>query len=373
MNFKISKKTIYNGLVTVSRAISANTPLPALSGIKIECTRNKLTLTGSNADISIQTAITRDDEDFIYEVTEEGAIVIEAKYIIEIVRKIDCDVIDFSLVDGSLTKISGDSAEFKINGINASDYPNIDFNKPLQNFKIDADLMRAVISQTTFAASDKETRPILTGVNFSAADGKLECIATDSFRLAKKTITINAPYNFNITIPAKSLNEVEKIIDRDGAVEIAVSEKKIQFFFADTLIQTRLIDGKFPDTSRLIPEEFASSLLVDARDMLNAIDRASFIKNDGIPIVKLALDEKEVVVSSKSQEVGSSVEKLIYEKYNGEPLTISFCGKYVYDAIRFLDTQQISIDFTTDMKPFIIRNNEDQSIIQLILPVRTYN
>ena len=373
MNFKISKKVIYTGLVTVSRAISANSPLPALSGIKIECFKNKLILTGSNTDISIQTSIEKNDDEFTFDVIEEGSVVIEAKYIIEIVRKIDSNVIDFAIIDGSLTKISGEPAEFKINGIKAMDYPNIDFNKPAQNFKINADIMRAIISQTTFAASDKEARPILTGVNFVAADGVLECVATDSFRLAKKIINLNVDHNFNITIPAKSLDEVEKIIDRDGDVEIAVSDKKIQFYFGTTLVQTRLIDGKYPDTARLIPEEFSSTLIVDARDMLNAIDRASFIKNDGIPVVKLALTGDEAVVSSKSQEVGSSVEKLLYEKYEGEPLTISFSGKYVYDAIRFLDTPQISIEFTSDMKPFVIKSREDDATIQLILPVRTYN
>jgi len=333
-----------------------------------------LILTASNnSDISIQTIIEKNDEDF-FEVYEEGSVVIEAKYILEIVRKIDSDLIDFSIVDGSLTKISGDSAEFNINGVKASDYPNIDFSKPLQNFKIDADTIRSVISQTTFASSDEVSRPIFTGVNFSAKDGIMECIATDSFRLAKKTINILAPYNFNITIPAKTLKEVEKIIDREGEVEIAVNEKKVQFYFGATLIQTRLIDGKFPDTSRLIPEEFFSNLIVDSRDILSAIDRASFIKNnDGIPIVKLTLAPDEVIVSSKSQEVGSSVEKLVYEKYSGEPLTISFRGNYVYDAIRFLSTSQVSVEFTTDMKPFVIRDIEDDSIIQLILPVRTYN
>jgi len=373
MKFKIAKKTISTGLIAVSRAISANTPIPALSGIKIDCASNTLILTASNnSDISIQTVIEKSDENF-FEVFEEGSIVIEAKYILEIVRKIDCDIIDFAIIDGSLTKISGDSAEFNINGIKANDYPNIDFSKPLQNFKIDADTIRSVISQTSFASSDEITRPIFTGVNFAAKDGVMECIATDSFRLAKKTINILAPYNFNITIPAKTLREVEKIIDREGEVEIAVNEKKVQFYFGTTLIQTRLIDGKFPDTSRLIPEEFSSILTVDTRDILSAIDRASFIKNDGIPVVKLSLAADEIIVSSKSQEVGSSVEKLIYEKYEGEPLTISFRGNYVYDAIRFLSTSQVSIEFTTDMKPFVIKDLEDSSIIQLILPVRTYN
>ncbi len=372
MKFKISKKVIYNSLSIVARAISANTPLPALSGIKIDCQENKIILIGSNSDISIQTVI-NPDKNYVLEIVEEGKIVIEAKYIIEIVRKIDSDTIEFEIIDGCLTKISGESAEFRINGIKDTDYPNIDFSKPIQEFKLDAYLLKTVINQTTFATSDKDTRPILTGVNFVANNGSLECIGTDSFRLAKKTIKINFEDNFNITIPAKSLNEVEKIIDRDGNISVAVSDKKIQFYFKDTLIQTRLIDGKFPDTSRLIPEISAAKLVVDAQDMLNAIDRASFIKNEGVSIIKLSLASNEVVISSKSLEVGSSVEKLIYEEYIGNPMSISFSGRYVFDAIKYLNTQKIIIEFNNEIKPFVVKASDDDSIIQLIVPVKTFN
>lgn len=372
MKFKIAKKIIYNGLVTVARAISANSPLPALSGIKFDCKKDHLILTGSNSDISIQTKI-YPNKNYILEIIETGQVVIETKYILEIVRKIDADVIILEIVDGSLTKISGDTAEFKINGVRASDYPNIDFNKPEINFSIDAYSFKNVINQTTFATSDRDNRPLLNGVNFIASEGKLECVGTDSFRLAKKTININNNDSFNIIIPAKSLNEVEKIIDRDEPIEVAISEKKIQFYFENTLIQTRLIDGKFPDVSRLIPNEFLAKLVIEGQDMLNAIDRASFIKNDGVSVIKLSLSTDEVIMSSKSQEVGSSVEKLVYQEYIGDPLTISFSGRYVFDAIRYLNSQKIIIEFSSENKPFIIKMVDDESIVQLIVPVKTFN
>lgn len=373
MHFKISKKVFYNSLNIVSRAISANSPLPALSGIKIVCEPTRLVLVGSNADISIQTVITKNSDDYVLNIMEKGSIVIEAKYIVEIVRKIDCDEIEVQILDGSLTEISGDSAEFKINGMKASDYPNIDFSTPENRLQLEADVLRKVIMQTTFACSDKETRPILTGVNMVCSQGLLDCVATDSYRLAKKTVAVFSPYEFNITVPAKSLNEVSKIIDRDGEVEISLNDKKVQFNFGHTLVQTRLIDGKYPDTSRLIPSVFTSKLMVDGHDILNAIDRASFIKNEGISIVKMDLSSKEVVISSKSQEVGSSSEQLFVDSYVGDPLAISFSGRYVFEAIRALASTNISIEFTTDMKPFVIKANGDDSVLQLILPVRTYN
>lgn len=373
MNFKISKRVLFNALSIVSRAISANSPLPWLSGVKIEVQANQITLTGSDSDVSIQKVLQKNNSDSVFEIIEEGSIVIEAKYILEIVRKIDADEISLEVVDGSLTKISGHSAEFNINGINASDYPDIDFSKPNTEFIIPADKLLKIITQTSFATSDKETRPVLTGVNFKAAGNELECVATDSFRLAKKIVELKSSQNFNITIPAKSLGEVAKTIEKDEDVVVCVSDKKAQFWFDDTVIQTRLIDGLYPETSRLIPTDFNYELIMDSRDLLNAIDRASFIKSEGISIIKLSTRTNEITISTKSQEVGSSTEKLKPIKYTGEPLDISFSGRYVFDAVRVLNGSVIKISFTGEMKPFIIKNAEDESILQLILPVRTYS
>lgn len=373
MDFRISKRSFYNALSAVGRAISANSPLPSLSGIKIEVLENEIILTGSDSEISIQKRLVKGADDFVLDIKEPGSIVIEAKYILEIVRKIDADEIHVEIVDGSLTRISGYSAEFNINGMKAMDYPSIDFSKPTKQFELDADILLKIINQTSFATSDKETRPVLTGVNFKCDGTHLECVATDSYRLARKVVELSESAHFNITIPAKALSEIAKTIERDSKVLICVSDKKVQFWIDHTVIQSRLIDGLYPETSRLIPTEFFYELIVDARDILNAIDRASFIKSEGISIIRLSASESEIVISSKSQEVGSSMEKLTSISYKGSPLEISFSGRYVFDAIRALNGPIVKIEFCGEMKPFIIRNTEDDSILQLVLPVRTYS
>jgi len=373
MNFKISKRHFYQALSVVSRAVSANSPLPSLSGIKIEVLEDEICLTASDSDISIKKTIRNVGDERIFEIREKGSILIEAKYILEIVRKIDASEIDVEIIDGSLTKFSGQSSEFNINGMKASDYPMIDFSKPSNSFMIDASLLLKIITQTSFATSDRETRPVLTGVNFVCENSELETIATDSYRLAKKIVSLKEDNNFNITVPAKSLGEIAKSIEKDEEIEISVSDKKAQFEVGDTLIQTRLIDGSYPETKRLIPQDFISEVILDSRDILNAIDRASFIKNDGISIIKLNASQNEFIISSKSQEVGSSTEKISSFSYTGESLEISFSGKYVYEAIRALDATEIKISFSGEMKPFIIKSMKDDSIIQLVLPVRTYS
>lgn len=371
MYFKVSKKAFYNALSVASRAISTFSPLPAFSGVKIEAKEDCLVLTGSDSDVSIQTKLIK-NEDCVLEIRDMGSIVIEAKYILEIVRKIDAEEIELEMVDGSLTKISGNTAEFRINGMRGHEYPAIDFSKPKECFTVDEETLKKIILQTSFATSDKETRPVLTGVNFQCVGTTLNCVATDSYRLAKKTVEIHEPLNFNITIPAKSLSEVVKTLEGEGTVEIAVSEKKAQFIIHDTIVQTRLIDGVYPETSRLIPLSFEYELTIDSKDLLNAIDRASFIKNDGVSIIKFSLSEQECVLSSKSIEVGSSTEVLNSASFTGNSLEISCNGRYVFDAIKALSGSLVKFSLCGEMKPFIIQSVDDDQVLQLVLPVRTY-
>lgn len=380
MHFKISKREFINALSTVSRAVSSTTPLPLLLGIKIDVNEDSICLTGSDADISIKKTIPAASDDYSLTIMDTGSVVIKADIINNIVRKMDADDIEVEVLDGTRTKFSGHSVEQTVSGMNVNDYPVINFDKPETTLSMEPTTLMKIITQTCFATSDKETRPVLTGVNFKANGNRMECVATDSYRLAKKVVELNGDYQFNLTIPARSLreigkstNEMTKALDKNEQIEISLNDKKAQFLIGDTLIQTRLIDGTYPETGKLIPTEFKNELVVDARDMLNAIDRASFIRTDGVSIIKLSANQNEVVISSRSQEVGTSIEKIDAISYKGEPLEISFSGRYVFDAIQVLTGSVVKISFSGEMRPFIIQNTDDDTILQLVLPVRTYS
>ena len=370
MQFRILRTELLSALNKVSRAVSSKSPLPVLTGIKFNLTEDALILTGSDSDITIETTIEKNEKKLM--IYQPGAVVLAGHYISEIIRKIESEYIDIEIIDGTLTRIKGDRSEFNLNGIKAIDYPKIDLTCRGEHFTLDSLLLKTIITQTVFATSDKETRPILTGVNFRASDGELSCIATDSYRLAKKVIAVEEGLKFNITIPAKSLNEIAKIIEKVEDIDVYVSERKILFNMNGSVVQTRLIDGAFPDTSRLIPTTFDYELTVDTRDILSAIDRASLFASDASNIVKLTMRENNVQITSKSQEIGSVEEDLHTATFAGNPLNISYSAKYVTDAIRSIGSNQIKIYFVGDMKPFIIKNEEDESLIQLVLPVRTY-
>lgn len=367
MNFKIKRLELLNALTKVSRAVSIKSPLPVLTGIKFDLKEDELILTGSDSDITIQTSI----QDHI-DIIEPGSVVLSSKYILEIIKKIDSEDVHIFIVDGTLTRIEGANSRFDLNGTSYIDYPRIDLNKTGVNLQMKSIDLKEAIEQTSFATSEKETRPVLTGVNFKAKDHVLECIATDSYRLAKRILNIDSDISFNIIIPKKSLIEISRIIEKDELIDLYVSDRKVLFVFDHVLIQTRLIDGTFPDTGRLIPDSFDYSMSIDSTSLLNSIDRASLLTNEQTNIVKLTMDQDHVILSSFSQEIGSVEENLSRAFYKGEPLKISFSAKYLTDAIKSINGQKVRVLFTGEMRPFIIKDFEREDIIQLVLPVRTY-
>ncbi len=367
MNFKIKRLELLNALTKVSRAVSIKSPLPVLTGIKFDLKEDELILTGSDSDITIQTSI----QDHI-DIIEPGSVVLSSKYILEIIKKIDSENVHIFIVDGTLTRIEGANSRFDLNGTSYIDYPRIDLNKTGVNLQMKSIDLKEAIEQTSFATSEKETRPVLTGVNFKAKDHVLECIATDSYRLAKRILNIDSDISFNIIIPKKSLIEISRIIEKDELIDLYVSDRKVLFVFDHVLIQTRLIDGTFPDTSRLIPDSFDYSMSIDSTSLLNSIDRASLLTNEQTNIVKLTMNQDTVILSSFSQEIGSVEENLSRAFYKGEPLKISFSARYLTDAIKSINGQKVRVLFTGEMKPFIIKDFEREDIIQLVLPVRTY-
>lgn len=373
MQFKISKNEFLKSLNLVSRAASTNTPLPALSGIKIEVNDESVILTASDSNISIKSTLLKSDTKNELTITEKGICVVDFRYILEIARKINGNYISLEIMDGTLIKIEGGSSEFKLNGIPSDEYPEISFNLSDKKIKFKTKMLNDIVEQTSFACSDKETKPALTGVNLIAKNKVLHANATDSYRLASKNIELDEEFEFNITIPSKHLVDVTRSIQDESEVEISIDNQKIAFIFGNNIIQTRLIEDLYPDTSRLVPPSFAQTLIVNSKDILSAIDRTSFIKSDGKNVVKMSINSESMTITSSSQEIGSSFETISIIEYTGNPLNISCSGKYLNDAIKALKSEEIVMKFNGDIKPIVLTKKDDDSILQLISPVRTYN
>ena len=343
MKFSIQRERLVESVQDVMKAVTSRTTIPILTGIKITAAEQGVTLTGSDSDISIESFIPREEDgDEIVEVVEPGAIVLQAKYLGEIVKKLPTDYVDFEVQNRFQVIIRSGMSEFNLIGQDADEYPLLPQIEEDHVFKIPSDLLKNVIRQTVFAVSTTETRPILTGVNWKIADNELVCVATDSHRLAlrKARIEGDAGQTYNIVIPGKSLNELYKTLDdTSDPVEIVITENQILFKAKNWLFFSRLLEGNYPDTSRLIPTDSKTTVVVKTKDLLHSIDRASLLareqKNNGVRCT--TIDERTLEISSISPEVGKVVEELPCESIEGEELKIAFSAKYVMEALKALE------------------------------------
>jgi DNA polymerase III subunit beta len=378
VRFFIQRDRLVQSVQDVMKAVTSRTTIPILTGIKVVATEDGVTLTGSDSDISIESFLPKEEDgNEIVEIHQTGGVVLQAKFFSEIVKKLPSDTVEIEVGNHFQTVIRSGQTEFNLNGLDHEEYPHLPQIIEENVFKIPTDLLKAMIRQTVFAVSTSETRPILTGVNWKIENGELSCIATDSHRLAmrKAPVEITDGVTYNVVIPGKSLNELSKILDdTQEPVEIVITENQILFKTKHLLFFSRLLEGSYPDTTRLIPTDGKTEIHLNTKEFLQAIDRASLLAREGKNnVVKLStLENGMIEISSNSPEIGKVVEHVTSESIEGEELKISFSAKYMMDALKAIEGPEISIRFTGAMRPFIIRPIDNDSILQLILPVRTY-
>jgi len=371
MKFVIKQDILLESLNHASKAISPRNLIPILTGIKFDLKEDGLYLSASDTDISIRCFIPNDK---ITEVKELGSIVIGGKYIVEIVRKLPNTDITIEVLDGHKMIISTSNTEFNLNGINPNEFPNLDLEETKEPIILKTDLFKTIILQTFFATSQNESRPLLTGINFRIEGNTLEVIATDSYRLAKKSITIDKDLDetVNIVIPGKNLMELSKIIDDEKEnLELHVFENKILFKYKNILFLSRLLAGTYPATSSIIPTEFKITVECNCNAFYEMIDRASLLTSDREKnTIKLELINRELIVSSNSPEIGKVEEKMMVD--SDDTIAISFSSKYMLDCIKSFGTNNITLYMNSDSSPIIVKSNDDESLVELVLPIKTY-
>lgn len=373
MNFQINKDVFLNNLIVAQKALSNKTPNPALQGIKLEVLSDHLIITTSNSDIAIKLIV----KDPGLSIKEQGSVLIPGKYLIEIIRKLDGLKVNLSQVADNMLRIEADRSDITLNLMDLDDYPELEFSEKTKSIKVNVRTLKTIIRQTAFATSSIENRPILTGVNFKIDGNKLTAIATDSYRLSQKIIELTEVYEpLNIIIPGRSLEELLKILENNNdIVELHFDHSKILFKYGNILFQSRLLEGNYPETSKLVPTEFPIVIKFNKENLATAIERASLLSSrDGNnAIVKLTLKQDNIVeITSNSPEVGKVLEEVYpVDEIVGTTIKIAFSSKYILDALKVFNSSEVSINFTGEIRPFIIKGDYDENMLQLILPVRT--
>ena len=376
MKLTIKKEILLDALNKVSKAISTKNLIPVLAGIKFELSKKKLVLTASDNDITIQTSIDCTNKDDVI-VEEEGSIIIQGKYILDIVRKLPNKYINIEVIDELKILIYTENSEFNLNGISESEYPSVNLEESKKKIDVKTNIFRDLVNQTAFAASNEETKPVLTGLNFNIVGNVLECNSTDSYRLARKVVNLDraSEENYNIVIPSHNIVEFSRLIgdDEDSIVEIHIFNNKILFKYNNLLFQSRLINGTYPNTSNLMPNDANLIITANLNEFYSVIDRASILTSDKDKnIVTLETDGDTLILKSSSLEIGRVEEKMKISKNVNDDIRISFSAKYMMDALKSFNSENVEINYVGEVKPIIIKSSEDTTLTQLVLPIRTY-
>ena len=372
MKFTIDKNILLESLVNVVRAINPKNIIPILNGIKFELTSDGLNLIASDSDLTIKSFIPSSD---IKSIDEEGTIIIQSKYIIDIIRKLPSDEVNIEVIDGLKIRIYTDNSQYNLNCLNTEDYPQIILEDSTNPIVIKSDILKSMIRQTIFAVSLQESRPLLTGLNLKINENKMEVVATDSYRLAKKTITLGETYpeSIDITIPGKNINEFDKIMNDDEDVEIHLFSNKILFKYKNIIFQSSLLNGNYPNTSNLIPNEFEIIINSSLNDFYASIDRAALLtQSKDKNIVRMETNNDDLNISSYASEIGKVEDRIKVSKNTEKDIAISFSAKYMMDALKTFNEDELLILLNNDSSPIILKSIKDESLIQLILPIKTY-
>lgn len=379
MKFTINRPAFINQLNNVLRAISSKTTIPILTGLKMVVTDHSVILTGSDADITIESTLDASDSSYGLSIEEPGAIVLPARFFNEVIKKLPDKQATIEVFNGLQVRITSGTAEFTINGQDANNYPHLPEVESENTVELASDMLREVIDQTRIAVSKQESRPILTGIHVTLNNGILTAVATDSHRLAQRKVELpeTADRDFDIVLPGASMTELAKmIVDEKDGIKMQITENQALFIFGNTHFYSRLLEGNYPETSRLIPESSDTRLEITASDLLASIERASLLSHESRNnVVKLSVnpENKIATVSGTSADVGNVEEEINADQIVGNPLEISFNPDYMRDALKSFGQTKILISFTTALRPFtLVPTEEKANFVQLITPVRTY-
>ncbi|HDX9686742.1 MULTISPECIES: DNA polymerase III subunit beta [Bacillus cereus group] len=376
MEFIVNHKQFTQALSEVSKAISTKSLIPILSGIKITADQSGITLIASNSNIFIEKFIPVSIEDEkIATILKAGTIVVPAKYFIEIIKKMPSDIAIKSKNE-QIIKIQSEEITLSLNGFPADEFPNVPLIDNHAEIKIETEQLIEVFKQTVFAVAKNESRPVLTGVHIELSNNKFICAATDSHRLAIREARLSSDVKANCIVPSATISELLKLMNSNSEfVYIYLSESHIIFTLGTTTLYSRLIEGKYPNISNLIPNDFKTIINIDRKKILQGVDRSSLLAsewaNNNVNLE--IINESTIKISSNASQIGQISETQQIDAIQGEKqLNISFDGRFMVDALRAIKEETITLSFGGSMRPILIEAGEQSAAVHLISPVRAY-
>lgn len=366
MKLSCLRTDLVNAISNVSRAVSAKSSVPALEGVLIKAYDNKINISGYNLEIGITT-------DIEATVIDEGEIVISAHLFLEIVRKLPEEIVLIETDERLVTYIQCGPADYKIMGMSSVEYPDLPTFEQTDFITVDSKTLRDMIRQTVYAASDNNSKPIYMGSLFEIKNSTLNIVAIDGFRMAIRSESVDTQSNTSFVVPAKTQQEILKLLTDDEApVSLIVGQRHINFQVKNYSVISRLIEGNFLDYHSTIPKEAKTELVISTRKMIESVERMSLLNSERTPSpVRCKFKDNRILLSCASA-VGSAKDSIDVDII-GENVEIGFNNRYMLDALRNTDTDEVKMTLSGPVAPIVIRPVQGNSFLSIVVPMRLAN
>ena len=363
MKFTCSRTDLSTAVSNVQRAVAVKASIPALEGILIKAKNEKINLSGYDLEIGITT-------DLEAQIQDEGSIVVSARLFGDIVRRLPEEIVTIETDDRMVTYITSGNASYQIVGLSSAEYPELPKIEETDRIVIKGGLLRDMIRQTIYAVSDNNSKPIYTGSLFEIRDKILTVVAIDGYRMAIKKENIDSNSENEFVIPKKTQGEILKLIsDEDEDVEIIIGQRHTLFKVGTFYVISRLIEGNFIDYNSAIPKGKETEVNVNTREILQAVERMSLLANDKFPSpvrCNFSNDEISLVCKTSMGKANDSISTTI----SGSDVEIGFNNRYLLEALRNCETDEIRLILNGGLSPMIIKPLKSDDFIFLVVPMR---
>ncbi|WP_019515255.1 DNA polymerase III subunit beta [Sphingomonas sp. Mn802worker] len=365
MKATIERATLLKGLSHVQSVVERRNTIPILSNVLIEAVEGSLRLMATDLDLQINESVPA-------AVDQQGSITVSAHTLFDIARKLpDGAQVSLSAADGRMAIVAG-RARFSLGTLPRDDFPVIAEGELPTSFELPAETLKQIIDKTRFAISTEETRYYLNGIFLHLSDDVLKAAATDGHRLAR--VTVAKPEGSDgmpdVIVPRKCIGELRKLLDEvDGSVGVSLSSTKIRFDLGSAILTSKLIDGTFPDYSRVIPTANDKILKLDPKSFMEGVDRVSTIATEKTRAVKMGLDRDRITLSVTSPENGTAAEEVPGD-YTSAPFEIGFNSRYLLDILGQIDSDLVEVHLADAAAPTLIRENDKSPALYVLMPMR---
>jgi DNA polymerase-3 subunit beta len=364
MKISGARGDILDALSVVNRGLSSRSTLPILSSVLLSASGDSLTLQSTDLEVSVRHRMS-------VKVDDEGSCVIPGKLLLDIVRSLPEAAVTIDASNKDRAQITAEHASFEVRTLHAEDFPKFPEVQPDRAVDLPVETVAEAVKQVARSASRDETRPVLTGVLMVVDTGRLRMVATDSYRLAVREVSLDEPIeDFEIVVPSKAVEEIPRLAAGQERFKLGIAENQVVFEAGETTYVSRRIEGKFPNYKQLVPSEAETTVKIDRGEFLESVKRVSLLAQQNAPL-RVAIDPAEatMTLTASTPDVGDAQEALMVEA-EGEKVEIAFNAAFLAEGLQAAQEETVAVEVTTPLKPGVLRSIGGEEFIYILMPVR---